>query len=411
MRIAVQWPRLGPYHLARLRAAHAHAAQRGGAVIALETAGSDSTYAWREETGAEPFDRVQVFPGRVYESVPGPEMEAAVAAALDRLGPDVVVAISYATPDARAALRWCRRRRRGAVMVSEARAEDAERSAWREAIKRQLVRTADAALVSGTVHGAYLQSLGVPPELMFTPASVVDNAYFREGAAAVRATPDAARRLPGLSAPSPFFLSSGRFIERKGLPALLSAYARYRQSATAPWRLVLLGDGPLRPDLERIAAGIDGVTFAGFRQIDELPAYYALASAYVHPARADQWGLVVNEAMAAGLPVVVSRGAGCAPDLVREGANGWTVPPDDIDALAAALGRIAADGTDRAIMGRRSQEVIAAYTPEAFAEGLWDAASAALARAHRPFPLVPRVLLALLRASARSTSSFHTVEA
>lgn len=376
-------------------------------MIALETASQDALYKWREETNPEPFQREQVFPGRTYESVSGPEMERAVLDTLDRLNPDVVATISYATPDARAALQWCRRHQRGAVMISEARAVDAKRHRLREGIKRHLVRAADAAFVSGTAHAAYLACLGMPQTKMFMPASVVDNAYFWEHAEAAREKPPLA--LPGLDDPTPFFLSSGRFIVRKDLPTLLRAYAAYRESVSTPWRLVLLGDGPLRPEVEHLAGA--GVTLAGFRQIEDLPAYYGLASAYVHPARADQWGLVVNEAMATGLPVIVSRGAGCALDLVREGENGWTFPSGDVGALTEALRRMSDASTNHATLGERSREIIAAYTPETFAAGLWNAATLAQQNANRPFPLRSRALFAALRIAARSTSSFHTVEA
>src|SRR5262249_59830905 len=106
---------------------------------------------------------------------------------------------------------------------------------------------------------------------------------------------------------------------------------RYRAAAgTAAWKLVLLGEGEQRAKLEglRDALGLrNDVSMPGFKQYDELPAYYGLASAFVHTSTTEQWGLVVNEAMAAGLPVLVSERCGCGPDLVREGVNGFTFDP------------------------------------------------------------------------------------
>ena len=400
LRLCLHWPRLGPYHLARIEGAR-RTAPGGAEVVALETASDDATYAWRPETDAVPWRREVALPGRVYEAVPAREMAAAVRAALDRLDPDAVAITSYATPDARAALAWCRRRRRVAVLMSDTRADDAPRVGWRERVKRALVEQYDAALVAGTAHRAYTASLGMPPELIFTPYDVVDNAFFEAPVPGV-----AADTLPGLDDPAPFFLASGRFVVRKNLDGLLRAYAAYRTGAAAPWRLLVLGDGPLRDDLGALAG--DGVVFCGFQQRDALPTYYARAGAFVHPAHMDQWGLVVNEAMAAGLPVLVSAGAGCAPDLVRDGANGWTFDPDDAGALATLLARTAHEA-DREAMGARSRAIIAAYTPNAFGRAAWDAAAAGRARADRGLSSSARLALAALGAAARRVQSFHAI--
>ena len=394
-RLAVVWPRLGPYHLARLRAVDARCRAEGAALTAVEVARDDALYPWRPERGAEAFERVTTLDGTVEAAAPA-AVRAAVTAALDAADPDAVAFPSYATPDARAALAWCRRQRRAAVLLFDSRAQDAARSPWREAVKRVLVAQADAALVAGTPQAAYLQSLGMPAARTFRPVDVVDNAHFRDGA-------EEARR-PG----SPSFLSVNRLVARKGVEVLIEAYRRYRQRVAAPWPLVLVGDGPERAALA--AHGVEGVTWAGALQIDALPAAYGQAACYVHPARIDPWGLVVNEAMAAGLPVLVSTGAGCAPDLVQ--GNGWTFPPDDPDALADRLVQVSAlSPAARAALGRRSQAIIAGYTPEAFADGLWSAANAGLPHADRRFSLSGRAVLAAFRLATRRHDTFHAVDA
>ena len=224
-RVCVIWPRFGPYHFARLNGAHRSLRASGAEVVGLEVASRDATYEWRQETRETPWRREVALPGRVYEDVPGPEMEDAVTAALDRIAPDAVAAMTYATPDARAALRWARRQRRTAVMMSETRETDAERSLWREAVKRALVRQYDAALVGGTPHRAYAASLGIPPEAIASPYDVVDNDFFAAGADAARREP-LAHRASRAWRPAPFFLACGRFVARKNLDGLLAAYAR-----------------------------------------------------------------------------------------------------------------------------------------------------------------------------------------
>lgn len=396
-RLAVLWPRLGPYHMARLRAVDARCHAEGAHLIAIEVAREDAIYPWREEAGSEPFKRLRALPEGTAETTPPATVRAAVTAALDAADADAVAFPSYATPDARAALAWCRRHRRAAVMLFDSRAEDAERSPLREAVKRVLVAQADAALVAGTPQAAYLESLGMAAARTFHPVDVVDNAFFRDGAEVARA-----------DGVPPSFLSVNRMVGRKNLGTLVEAYRRYHADAADAWPLVLVGDGPARAALE--ARGVEGIVWAGAQQIEALPGFYGRAGCYVHPASVDPWGLVVNEAMAAGLPVLVSTGAGCAPDLVQ--GTGWTFAPDDVAGLAALLGRVAAlSDAQRRTLGERSEAVISAYTPETFADGLWCAAQAGLAVADRPASLVGRTALAAFRLATRRNQSFHTVEA
>ena len=403
--VCVMWPRLGPYHLARLRAAHARFADEGAEVVALETAGDDATYEWDPETGDEPFRRVQMFPGATYDALAPADLHARTHATLDALDPEAVAINAYSTPDALAALAWCRSRRRTAVLFMESTARDAPRTGLREWVKRHLVSQYDAALAGGTAQRDYLLQLGFPEDHIFLGYDVVDNDFFREGAANAPRESD----LPGLTG-GPFFLTSNRFVARKNLARLLRAYAAYRARTDDPWRLVLLGDGSLRADLEAQAQPIAGVTFAGFRQIAELPTYYGHAGAFVHVPLVEQWGLVINEAMAAGLPVVASTHAGATVDLVREGENGLRVDPTDERAITEALLAVSrASESERRAMGKRSHEIIARHSPEEFAEGLWQAVRAGTPRSGRPASAIARAILTALRLGARRTQSFHAI--
>ncbi len=237
-------------------------------------------------------------------------------------------------------------------------------------------------------------------ERIFTGYDVIDNHYFAIGSDQARHDADNIRTRFAL--PQRFFLASNRFIEKKNLPRLLNAYTLYRnQAGPAAWKLVLLGDGPLKAQLQALIVQKDlspWVLMPGFKQYDQLPAYYGLAGAFIHASTTEQWGLVVNEAMASGLPVLVSNRCGCAPDLVEEGRNGYTFDPYDVDALARLMLNIAADDCDRAAMGQASREIIARWTPQTFAENLYKAAEAALNAPRPKASLLDRMLLwALIR--------------
>ena len=401
--VCVLWARFGPYHLARLEALHSVLAAHGVRLVGLEASREDTTYEWRTEDGPTSFERAVAMPDIRFEDASPSTIRRAVRDSLDAIDPGAVAIPSYSTPDAQAALEWCRQRQRVAVMMFDSRADDAERTSWRETIKRTLVREYDAALVAGTPQAAYLTSLGMPASHISRPLDVVDNGYFSEGANQARA-----HGSPPHSAP--YILSINRFTARKNVATLIRAYETYRARVSAPWPLVLLGDGARRRQLEQMAASIKGITFGGFQQIDTLPAWYGFAGLYIHPATSDPWGLVVNEAMAAGLPVGVSTGAGCAPDLVVDGENGFTFDPEDADELADRLISLTASDERRRRMGLRSQEIISHYRPEDFATGLWDAIQAGRSRSTRSLSIPARVVLSALSVLARHPHAFHSVE-
>jgi glycosyltransferase involved in cell wall biosynthesis len=269
--------------------------------------------------------------------------------------------------------------------MSESKAGDAPRVWWREWAKSMLVGLYSASICGGSLHRAYLEDLGMSRDRIFLGYDVVDNAYFWRQSEKVRKHPAQFQHLPGLSEDTPFFLASARFIARKNLAGLLQAYDRYRDcmariEGNRLWRLIILGDGEERERLEQmiVSRGLEEVTLAGFRQIEELPAYYALASAFIHPAYQEQWGLVVNEAMAAGLPVLVSKRCGCAPELVVDGENGFTFDPRRIDALAALMVKMSCGRVNLDAMGRASRVRIAEWGPNRFAEGLYRAVRVSL---------------------------------
>jgi glycosyltransferase involved in cell wall biosynthesis len=204
----------------------------------------------------------------------------------------------------------------------------------------------------------------------------------------------------------PYFLASNRFVERKNLGRLVEGYKIFQDSVfrlqgaekTGVWPLVLLGDGELRGELEarcvelgvqvfssagredlklnsyKLKTPVGGgcVVFAGFRQIGELPSFYAGAGAFVHPALEEPWGLVINEAMASGLSVLSSRNVGAAEELVVEGRTGFLFDPGDVNSIAESLFKMfSMSEAARHKMGMEAREMLERKVPSrAFGEGL-----------------------------------------
>jgi glycosyltransferase involved in cell wall biosynthesis len=216
--------------------------------------------------------------------------------------------------------------------------------------------------------------MGVPAKAVFTAPNAVDNELYAGGAAKIRAQGESRRALLGL--PDRYFLFVGRFVREKGVFDLLDAYRRLDVEIRERVALVVVGDGAVRDELEMKARAIapGRIIFRGFLQRDQLIAEYALAESFIFPTHTDAWGLAVNEAMACGLPVIVTDVAGCVPDLIEEGHNGYVVPAGNPTELAFAMTRVASDPDRHAAMGKRSTEIIANYSAAHCAAGLAQAA-------------------------------------
>lgn len=161
------------------------------------------------------------------------------------------------------------------------------------------------------------------------------------------------------------FLFVGRYIPIKGLDTLIEAYRRYREEASEPWALQCAGTGELAPMLE----GGPGVANLGFVQPDRLPQLMAEAGAFILPSRREPWGVVVQEAATAGLPVLCSTASGASVHLVQDGYNGFLFEPGDVDHLARLMLRIdEASEEERREMGRASHALSRQFTPERWAE-------------------------------------------
>lgn len=394
--VAVMWRRIGPYHSARLEAAAQALAARSATLSTIEVAGREGTYDWDVVETPGSFRRRTLFPGAEYSRLSPARIRARLRAALDEVDPDVVAVNGWAFPESHAAIAWCRRHRRALVVMAEMNTWRTRLPSLREAAKRWLVAQCDAALIGGSRHRDYLVKLGMPLDHVFFGYDVVDNAYFARETRRCRTQRG--------SPPRPHLLSVLRFVWQKNLIKAMRAYARYvRAAGDAAWDWVLCGDGPLKDKIlaARRAHGLEEkIRLTGFVQLDQLPQCYADAGALWLPSISETWGLVVNEAMAAGLPVLVSRRAGCSADLVEPGGNGWTFDPMSIDEMTGALLHMhRCDNARRAEMGRRSQAIIAGWQPSQFGEGLWSATRAALTRAQtrRGQPAIEdRILLWML---------------
>ncbi|MGM0589099.1 MAG: glycosyltransferase family 4 protein [Bacteroidota bacterium] len=243
------------------------------------------------------------------------------------------------------------------VLWSESTRLDNRPWPWKKWIKQKRVSSYDAAIVAGNSHKEYLQDLSMDSNKIQVVGNVVDNDRF------ILTDQNNATG----------FLYVGRLLDIKNVDGLIRAYKRYREHLQkldkSPWPLKIIGDGPERQKLENSSGELitQGIRFLGLRQPDELPEIYANASVFVLPSISEPWGLVTNEAMAAGLPVMLSDKCGSA-ELIEHGKQGFIFDPADVDMIADQMVEIHLDKNKRISMGEESRQKIKQYTPQTYAD-------------------------------------------
>jgi 1,2-diacylglycerol 3-alpha-glucosyltransferase len=449
--IAILWAQYGPYHFPRASALRQLAAPVQ--VHAMELASRTIDYAWRRTPGFTGL--MTLCPDSVVEELSFRAAFLRTRQELKRLGVRVCFLPSYAPKTSLAALLAAKSLGVKALMMNESHGGTARASGVAAFVKRRLIALFDAALVGGTPHKRYFASMGLPAERIFTGYDAVDNEYFARKAQEIRCQWSVVSGQYDL--PEHYFLSLGRFVAKKNLDTLIRAYALFLESHLPSHisdlqipHLVMVGSGEEEPALRALCTELQlpiydhakgdhgprttdhrpqttdhaarsafrnpqsairnpGVHFYGFRQIDQNPVFYAFADAFILPSLYEEWGLVVNEAMASGLPVAVSETAGCAEDLLETGCpagaspedrmrieqsglalkvrrNGFLFNPRSAEELSRALLVFESSANLRALMGAESRRIVERFSCENFARNAMRAVEAALGKGARVLP-------------------------
>ncbi|MCX6887691.1 MAG: glycosyltransferase family 4 protein [Verrucomicrobia bacterium] len=394
----VYWP-------ARLEAFHEYCHLRGGELVVLEIAGLGSPYSFSVPQRPAGIDWRCVYPDVRAERLNCYKASRAVVRRLAEINPDVVIAGALAYPSGVAAIRWGNLYGRGVVVMDNARRVDVPRGRLVNWVKSRIYQEVDALFLPAPSHVPDYKSWGVSEKVMHFGVNVVDNESFLDGVKVARLSEAEHRRR--LKLPKRYLLGVGRQILQKNWMTLLEAWLGFKKrQPSSELNLVLVGNGPERSKLEdRIrSAGMKDVHLHDFVSQDEVVRYYALAEASILPSRGETWGVVVNEAMASGLPVIVSRQCGCASTLVRDGENGWLIDSQKVDSIEEAIcGLECASKLQLAEMGAKSREIISEWGLNRFCEGAWAAAQQALAAPRRPFNLVNTTIVNLWNGRYRPT--------
>ena len=239
----------------------------------------------------------------------------------------------------------------------------------------------DGCLAAGSWSRDYFEKYGASDDHIFKIPHSVDNRRFEQEMIRLRPQREQLRQQWGIPGDATVFLFAGKFIPVKRPFDFVSAVSKCAASRPAVVGL-MAGDGPLREQCEEQARSAGApVRFTGFLNQSRIAEAYAAADVIVVPSETETWGLVVNEAMASGLPCIVSDAVGCGPDVIDPGVTGDIHPMGDVDALSALMVQYADSGRLTA-MGRNAKRKIESYSVEAAADTLLNAVDTVRSR-HR----------------------------
>ncbi len=288
---------------------------------------------------------------------------------VNKFKPNVINLPGYYEPAMNIVLFYCRLKGIIVVISADSTEGDNPNIGWREALKRFVVSKAQGFFCYGSKSAEYILKLGMKPEHILVENNSVDNKKISDLHAEALKTREIAKHSYQLRKYN--FIYVGRLIDVKNLDNLLAAYKPF---AVSDWGLIVLGDGSQESKLKKYKNdnSLEGICFIEGQPWFDVPKILALADVFILPSYSEPWGLVVNEAMACGLPVIVSIKCGSAYDVVKEGINGYTFDPYNIDELTFVFKKFV-DNPEKIIpFGQQSKEIIKRFSPENVAQEMYD---------------------------------------
>jgi len=220
-----------------------------------------------------------------------------------------------------------------------------------------IVKHSNAFVAYGNRAKEYLITLAATPEKIFIAYNTVDTDFFIQQSLKYRTQKDELKDKIGIKNKM-VVLYVGQLIERKNVDTLIKACSKLKSELDAA--LLIVGDGTQKNELKNLCIKnkINDVFFVGFKQREELPRYYAISDLFVLPSTQEVWGLVLNEAMCCGLPIITTNKVGASVDLITDGVNGYVVESRNTEQLYEAMKKILSDPEVVARMGKASKEII-----------------------------------------------------
>ncbi len=351
MKITYLVERMGPYHAFRLSGVTNHA------LSIIETRPESDRYAWQESISLNTLP------------LPAGSTWIDLWELITETQPKVIFISGYGFTEMLWGMAWAVKHDVPIVMLSDTTVQDEPKLLIKEKIKSFIISNIETALVAGKASKRYLISLGFREDRIFEPYDIVDNDFY--------AVKSGFR--PFLE---PYFLSISRLIPYKNIEFLIDTFTKYFSTLTSPVHLVILGNGELEEKLKQQihSLGMESyIHIKGFLINTDVRAYYQSAISLVLVSKSEAWGLCINEAMAAGIPVIATNIAGATMDLIIENETGFSFSPTDQAGLIYLLDKVQnLSLAERFRVVENAKEKIKKYSLPHFVDGYNRSAALAL---------------------------------
>jgi glycosyltransferase involved in cell wall biosynthesis len=357
--IAFVWENFGPLHVDRCEAVM----RRGFEVIGIEFVDQSVVYGWVPPPTK--FRKITLFQSQIDKEVREASLFRALAATCLRSGAKQIFFCHYEKPAVFLSALAMRGLGRRVYTMNDSKFDDYPRELWREMLKRQFFRPYHGCLAASNRTQDYIRFLGIRSERIARGYDTISTRRMR------------AQLGEGSSIEVPFdqrhFTIVARLVEKKNLKMALQAYRAYVSQNAHPRRLVICGSGPLESELKAQVAALSLdplVTFTGFIQTAEVGRILSSTLALILPSTEEQFGQVILEAIAMGVPVLVSEACGARDELVRTGINGFVFEPDNPEGLAWFMSMLARDQNLWLQMAGATERFVPLCDVEGFADGV-----------------------------------------
>ncbi len=329
MKIIIVLRNIGPYHQSRFESL----VNANLKVYAFETRPESKEYLW----GLSNSLKYQVikFPISISreKDISNREIDCFYKKNISLIKPDAIVSVGWADRSYQRLLIYANSKNIPCVVVSDSiikKENNKKRFFLKEILKKIILKGYSSAFVAGKESKDYLLKLGFKDERIFHPWNVIDNKFFEN------------YTIKSKKSEYKYFLCVSRFLERKNLFNLIKSFSNYQKEGGS-WGLKIIGSGDLYVKLKKYVDTIinkEKVEIINWLQINDLVQYYKNASGFILPSYFDNWGLVVNEAIASGLPCIVSKNCGCAVDLIKNNQTGFLFNPNKNDELKICMKKV-----------------------------------------------------------------------
>lgn len=381
------------YWAARWRALNHVLRDRGDELVVIEIAGKGSPYSFASQEPVNDLNWIVLFKDASPEELTGKDIESELFPTLEDIKPDIIMAGAIAFPSGALAVKWGQKHGTRIIIFDDSKNEFVQRSRFVNYIKKCVYSGVEAMFYPAPGWQKTGEEWGFKSDSMFYGVDVVDNEFW-------------SRTRTDTTADESYFIAVGRQVPTKNFPLLIRSYFMYKTTiGRESYKLKLVGEGPEREKIENEVRDNElenEVEILSFKGQEELNRLFQNARALCVSSYSEPWGLVLNEAMASGCPVIATEACGATDVLIEEGITGYKCRVNDVESLATKMIQFHKLGEYRqSLMRQACIDKMNAWGLEKFASSGVAAIDYVTGIQKRKVSLIKRIIISLWRGQYR----------